>query len=185
MTHVCIVGDNFAHLYIQMSFPHVSHMFSTFPHFIHKVFHIFGAVIHIFEALFHMFSTFFPHFLLSYPHFSGVFHILPTFTYVHIFIKSQTFVYTNDNFHIVITFVYTNEYFHKPKIPPKYPYFLASRFFGFFQKKSRFFQVRFKFFGIFQINKAFIFLRFKFFEIFRNVPDFFQMRFYRQGFFSV
>ena len=84
-------------------FPH-SHILSTkFPTFLGQL------------------STFFRHFSTCFPHFSGVFHILQTFTYLHIFIKSQTFVYTNDNFHIVITFVYTNEYFHKPKKAPKKP----------------------------------------------------------------
>ena len=88
LTHVCIVGDNFAHLHIQMSFPHVFHMFSTFPHFLHKVFHIFGAVIHIFQALFHTFSTFFGEFstfFWSFPHFTNI-HI---FAYSHIFMNFQ------------------------------------------------------------------------------------------------
>ena len=60
----------------------VFHMFSTFPHFIHKVSHIFGAVIHIFEALFHMFSTFFTEFstfFWSFPHFTNI-HIC---AYIH------------------------------------------------------------------------------------------------------
>ena len=64
-THSCIVGTKIAYLYLQMSFPHVFHIFlkfSTFPHFSHKVFHIFWA-------LFHTFSTFFwifPHFLFCF-----------------------------------------------------------------------------------------------------------------------
>ena len=53
LTHACIVGDKIAHLYIQMSFPHVFHMFSTFPHFIH----IFWRVFHIFLE----FPTFYQH----------------------------------------------------------------------------------------------------------------------------
>ena len=65
-------------------YPH-SHILSTkFPTFLGQL-----------STFFRHFSTRFPHFLASFPHFSGVSHILQTFTYVHIFIKSQTFVYTS------------------------------------------------------------------------------------------
>ena len=68
-------------------YPH-SHILSTkFPTFLGQL-----------STFFRHFSTRFPHFLASFPHFSGVSHILQTFTYVHIFIKSQTFVYTKVGF---------------------------------------------------------------------------------------
>ena len=73
--------------------------------------------------------------------------------------------------------------FTSPKSPqkaPKKPYFLASRFFGFFQKKSRFFTSRFKFFGIFQIKVDFIFSRFKFFDFDFYDKAFFQYAKYKK-----
>ena len=61
LTHVCIVGDKIAYLHIQMSFPHVFHIFLEFP--------TFYPHSHIFLE----FPTFYPQ---SFPHFSGVSHIL-------------------------------------------------------------------------------------------------------------
>ena len=75
---------------LSTKFPTFFRHFSTFPHFSGTFPHVF----HIYQYL-TITKIICQPFLASFPHFSGVSHILPTFTYVHIFIKSKTFVYTN------------------------------------------------------------------------------------------
>ena len=119
-------------------YPH-SHILSTkFPTFLGQL-----------STFFRHFSTCFPHFLASFPHFSGVSHILPTFTYVHIFIKSQTFVYTNEYFHIVNLCIYKYMLVYSLKVPfftkiaseksPKMPLFSRIAIFWNFPEKGRFY----------------------------------------------